>query len=430
MLRSMFSGVSGLRSHQTMMDVTGNNIANVNTTGYKSSRVVFADTLSQLNRAAGAPQNGNGGVNPSQVGLGVRVQGIQQNFQQGSAQSTGKATDLMLDGDGLFVVQNGNQVAYTRSGAFSLDSTGALTTPEGAYVQGWRADARGNIDVNAPTTQIIIPSDTVMPAQESNVATLKGNIDKTGKPVLNTDNTTFSGPEVSTSFELYDGQGNKTLVTARYKNVGVSDTAASAEAYQPTDDWRISFTWKDASGATVTSPTTATIKFGPDGKVVAGSPPPATFDFGGKQIDFNMSTVTGFTSINGASTLSSNADGAPIGSLTSFDFGADGIVTGTYSNGFKRPLAQVAVATFNNYGGMQKLGGSLLTTTPNSGAPNVGVPGIGGRGALLAGQVEMSNVDLSTEFTNLILAQRGFQANSRIISASDEILQDLVNLKR
>ena len=140
MLRSLFSGISGLRAHQQMMDVTGNNIANVNTTGYKSSQVVFQDTLSQMVNAAGAPQNGQGGTNPAQVGLGVRAASVNANFSQGAAQTTGKSGDMMIQGDGFFVTKSGGETLYTRAGSFTFDANGSLTTPNGQIVQGWTAD--------------------------------------------------------------------------------------------------------------------------------------------------------------------------------------------------------------------------------------------------------------------------------------------------
>src|SRR6185437_8280574 len=153
MLRSLFSGISGLRAHQQMMDVTGNNIANVNTAGYKSSQSIFEDTLSQMMKSAGAPQAGNGGTNPAQVGLGVRSAGISTNFSQGATQATGKTTDLMINGDGFFVVRNGAENLYTRAGSFSFDANGSLVNPDGMTVQGWNA-TNGVINTNASPTDI------------------------------------------------------------------------------------------------------------------------------------------------------------------------------------------------------------------------------------------------------------------------------------
>ena len=151
MLRSLFSGISGLRAHQQMMDVTGNNIANVNTTGYKSSQTVFQDTLSQMVNAAGAPQNGAGGTNPAQVGLGVRTASINANFSQGAAQTTGKSGDMMIQGDGFFIVKSGGESLYTRAGSFTFDANGSLTTPNGQIVQGWSADADGEVNTAGRT---------------------------------------------------------------------------------------------------------------------------------------------------------------------------------------------------------------------------------------------------------------------------------------
>ncbi|NIZ92313.1 flagellar hook protein FlgE [Kineosporiaceae bacterium B12] len=430
MLRSMFSGVSGLRSHQTMMDVVGNNIANVNTTGYKSSTVVFADTLSQLTKAAGAPQNDNGGTNPSQVGLGVRVNTIAQNFQQGSAQSTGKATDLMLNGDGMFVVKQGENTMYTRAGAFSLDKDGYLTTPEGAYVQGWQADNGGTINVNQPTGQLRIPADSVMPAEPTAASFVKGNLDNSADPVKDLTGT-WKTPAVTTAFDSYDAQGTRTRITVSFINTGPGSTASAAEAKSAaTDEWTVGYSWVDAAGATQTADG-GTISFDPAANYaidVSAAPNPVALSNGQATV-VDLTSLTGLVG-NGKSNLSATADGAAIGTLESFTFGADGILSGSYSNGLKRNLGQVAVATFNNYAGLQKAGGSLFNVSVNSGTPNVGIPGAAGRGTLGAGQLEMSNVDLSTEFTNLILAQRGFQANSKIITASDEILQDVINIKR
>ena len=278
MLRSMYSGVSGLRTHQTMMDVVGNNIANVNTAGFKASTTVFQDVLSQTLQGAaapGVPAGTTGGTNPAQVGLGVQLAGISTNTSQGSSQLTGRATDLAVQGDGYFAIQQNGEELYTRAGSFNIDATGQLTTASGGLV-----------------------------------------------------------------------------------------------------------------------------------RAVPGSP---------------GATAGGFIQV-------------PMdGSIESFSIGPDGNVSGVRADGTgMQDLGQVALATFPNPGGLEKVGGSLLRVSQNSGAVilGAGAPGTNGRGTLAVGVLEMSNVDLAQEFTNLIVAQRGFQANSRIISASDELLQDLVNLKR
>jgi flagellar hook protein FlgE len=284
MLRSLFSGISGLRVNQTMLDVTGNNIANANTIGFKSSSTVFQDTLSQMLTGASGANDGRGGTNPTQVGLGVQLAATQTNFTQGSTQTTGRATDLMIQGDGFFVTRKGNENLYTRAGSFTFDETGALVTPTGNRVQGYLLDGTG-----APTG---------------------GLIDVT----LSTDNAV---PAVPAGVEL-----------------------------------------------------------------------------------------------------------------VSYNIGSDGKLRGVFDDGVQRELAQLAVADFNNPMGLEKVGETSFRESANSGVPQVGVAGQGRRGTLIGGAVEMSNVDLAAEFTNLILAQRGFQASSRVITTSDEVLQELVNIKR
>jgi len=421
MLRSMFSGVSGLRAHQTMMDVVGNNIANVNTIGYKESTVVFGDTLSQLTQSAAAPQNGVGGTNPSQVGLGVRVNAIANNFAQGSAQSTGKSTDMMIQGDGFFVVKQGEQSLYTRAGAFSLDTDGNLVTPDGGYVQGWAASTRGDVNTNAPTGQLNIPVGKIMPSLPTSVGTVGGNLN----PSKTTDNAvppvTTNDGLATTTFTTYDKLGTKGTITAQLTQN--PDVAQSGK-------WSVVF--KDSTGATITPATGGGDLTFVDGKLTttgANAKPTVTLT-DGTTVTVDLSSLTAYSDASGKSALTQASDGAPVGTLTAFTLNPDGTITGAFSNGMKQTLGQLAMATFNNPEGLEKAGGTLFTVTTNSGGAQIGTAQTGGRGKLLSGQLEMSNVDLSTEFTNLILAQRGFQANSKIISTSDEILQEVVNLKR
>jgi flagellar hook protein FlgE len=396
MLRSLFAGISGLRSHQTMMDVTGNNIANVNTTGYKSSTTVFQDTLSQLLKGAGAPVGGIAGTNPAQVGLGVRVAAITSNFTQGSAQTTGRSTDLMIQGDGFFVVQNGGENLFTRAGAFSFDTDGRLTSPEGARVQGWSANA-GVIDTNAPSGDIQLPVGAVLPPVATTAATLAGNLPSDAA----------LGTVVRSSIKIYDAAGTPTDmdVTATLGAGGVWALSSSVGALSPAT---LSF-----SGAGAT-PSVASVSF--------------TATVGGQVVALDTSKLTGFAGQNTLAAISQN--GSAMGTLQAFTMSPDGTLIGVFSNGLKSPLAQVALANFNNPPGLEKVGGSMYRTTVNSGTEQLGTAGSAGRGLLTSGALEMSNVDLAAEFTNLIVAQRGFQANSRVITTSDQILEDLVNLKR
>ncbi|HEV7535737.1 MAG TPA: flagellar hook-basal body complex protein, partial [Acidimicrobiia bacterium] len=200
MLRSMFSGVSGLRSHQTMMDVIGNNIANVNTVGYKSASVVFQDLLSQTIRGAGVPDqsaNGAGGTNPAQVGLGVKIAGITNNFTQGASQLTGRSTDLSIQGDGFFIVREGGQQLYTRAGSLNFDALGRLTSADGSVLQGWTADATGVINPNAAV------GDVSMPLGQSTAPSMTGNVKVGG----NLPSDAAVGTQIVTSLTVYDVQG-------------------------------------------------------------------------------------------------------------------------------------------------------------------------------------------------------------------------------
>ncbi|NLE71623.1 MAG: flagellar hook protein FlgE, partial [Actinomycetales bacterium] len=390
MLRSLFSGISGLRAHQTMLDVTGNNIANVNTTGFKASQVQFQDTLSQVLTNAGAAQNGVGGTNPAQVGLGVRVAGITTNFQQGAAQLTNRSTDMMISGDGFFVVRKGNEQMYTRAGAFDFDASGQLVTPDGGLVQGWAADAAGNIDVNGPLVDLRLPIATLMGAAATTQATFEGNLpaDAEVGTVLNRD------------VDVYAADGTVSTLSLAFTR-----TAAG---------------W-DVTGTLGAASTTVAMTFDADGTLTGGG----TLAVGGITVD--MSTLTGFAGLT--TVEASGQNGRAAGTLQSFTINADGTLLGSFSNGLKQALGRVALSTFTNPAGLEKAGGSLYRTTVNSGDPQIGAAGTGGRGELTGGALEMSNVDLSAEFTNLIIAQRGFQANSRVITTSDELLQELVNLK-
>lgn len=298
MLRSLFTGVSGLRTHQTMLDVTGNNIANVNTSGFKSSQTQFVDTLSQLIQGASAPtppadvRANSGGTNPAQVGLGVKLAGISTNFGQGSTQLTGRQTDIMLSGNGFFVVQEGDQQFYTRAGSYSWDAERTLVAPNGSKVLG-------------------VPVDPV-----------------TGVPTAT--------PDAAGNF-------------------AAADLA------------------------------------------------PIILN--------NESTPAG-------------------GKLQAFEIGPDGTVTAIYDNATKEAVAKIAVTAFANDAGLMKRGNSLYVPSQNSGDPEINVAGVGIRGRITAGALEMSNVDLAQEFTNMIISQRGLQANSKTITTSDEVLQELIRLKR
>lgn len=390
MLRSLYSGISGLRAHQTMLDVTGNNIANVNTTAFKSSATQFQDTLSQLTSGAGVPQAGTGGTNPAQVGLGVLVAGISTNFTQGAAQTTGRPTDMMISGDGFFVTSLGGQQLFTRAGSFDPDALGRLVSPDGAIVQGWNA-VNGQIRQGGALENVTLPLDAVSPAKATTSATLSGNL-----PINAED-----GTSLVRDVPVYDAEGAKSDLTLTF-----TKTAAG---------------W-DVSGAVGTgAPSTGSLTFAGGALTGGGS-----LTVNGITVD--MSKLTGFA--DSSTVAFSGQDGSAAGTLESFTLSKDGTLIGLFSNGSKQTIARIALATFVNPGGLEKAGGSSYRQTVNSGDAQVGGPGDGGLGTVAGGMLEMSNVDLSQEFTNLIVAQRGFQANARIITTSDEVLQELTNLKR
>jgi flagellar hook protein FlgE len=387
MLRSLFSSISGMRANQMMMDVVGNNIANVNTIGYKTSSALFEDTLSQMLQGASAPQNRLGGSNPAQVGLGVRLAGITTSFTQGAAESTGRSTDLMLQGDGFFVVNKGGADTYTRNGSFGFDAAGNLVNVDGGMVQGWTA-LNGNVDTKGPLSKITLPLGTTVPPVTTTVASYVGNLPS----------DVAVGSVRTAKLDVYDSQGNARSLSATYTKVDATHWGVSL------DDG-------------VNAPVTGTLDFTgtPTGTQAAA----LTLNYGG---------VTGYASMDTIAADTQNGQSA--GTLQAFAIGQDGTLSGVFSNGVKEVLAQIAVATFNNPNGLTKDGDSTYGSTINSGLAQIGTAGSGSRGAISAGVLEMSNVDLAQEFSNLIIAQRGFQANSRVITASDEILQDLVNIKR
>lgn len=413
MLRSMFSAISGLKAHQTKMDVTGNNIANVNTVGYKSSSTVFQDTLSQVVRAGGAPAAERGGTNPAQVGLGVKLAAITTNWTNGAAQSTGRSTDFMIEGDGFFVTRgSGAEQLYTRAGSFDFDATGRLVTPDGSILQGWIAEPDGTINPNGPIEDLSVPYGATVPPTATRTSTVEGNLDSAAT----------TGAFVQTPVRMFDQMGVRQEVTYTFTKAAAANT------------WTLTVANGGGALPLTNADGTAfdgTVTFGTDGVMTAPTGgirfTPGTPSWPGT-VDVDLSAIDQFG--GKSEVVPSDVDGYAMGTLQGFSLSNDGTITGTYSNGLRQNLGQLAMASFNNPSGLEKAGNSSFRVAQNSGEPMVGVAGTGGRGVLSSGALEMSNVDLSEEFTSLIVAQRGFQANSRVITASDELLQDLVNLKR
>ncbi len=408
MMRSMFAGVSGLRSHQTMMDVVGHNIANVNTPGFKASQVTFQEALAQIVRGASGSGGERGGINAVPVGLGTQVASIDGVFTQGASQVTGRATDLAVQGEGFFVLDQGGQQFFTRAGAFNFDEVGTLVAAGGLKVLGWVADAQGNVNTDAAIGQITLPVSQVIEPEPTGFVDIGGNL-SSDDPV---------GAVQTTSVTVFDSLGNPVDLVASFEKTGSNSWSVTATA-----DGNALTT----SPAALTFDTTGTLTSAGTISLSGYTPPgadPLAFDL---RLDGDAPLVQ----FGGNSTAEVLAqDGNAIGFLRSFAFADDGTITGQFSNGNTKVMGQVATAVFNNPGGLTRVGNSNFAASVNSGEAIVGSPGSGNRGLVSAGTLEMSNVDLALEFTNLIIAQRGFQANSRIITASDELLGDLVNLKR
>ncbi|MEZ5245780.1 MAG: flagellar hook protein FlgE [Acidimicrobiales bacterium] len=411
----MFSAISGLRSHRTMLDVVGNNIANVNTAGFKGSSVVFQDILSQTiqGAGAGAPTADIGGTNPSQIGLGVAVGRVSTNFAQGALQRTDRDLDYAIRGDGFFTIQNAGEQLFTRAGSLSLDANGRLVTGTGGLVQGWSADAAGNINTNAPIDNISVPVGDLIPPTPTTDVSLTGNL-PTGDPI---------GKAYTTSVEVFDTQGQATLASFTF-----TKTAA--------DEWTVTGAYGDPASPTAFTVTDSVLAFDASGVLTA--PADLNMNVAAGQIpgveaftvslDHSGGRVSQFGGVGTVAVTAQN--GSAAGSLQAMSVSQEGVLIGSYSNGRNRAIAQFSLSVFANPEGLEKVGESNFRASVNSGVAQLNVAGVGGRGLISSGTLEMSNVDLASEFTNLIVAQRGFQANSRVVTASDELLSDIVNLKR
>ena len=413
MIRSMSSALSGMRAHQAMLDVVGNNISNVSTTGFKSSAAVFEDVLTQVSAGAGAPATEAGGTNPAQIGLGVRVAGIAQSMTQGALQRTGRAGDMSIQGDGFFVLSQNGAETYTRGGNFTIDALGRLATIDGALVQGWQAGATGVINANLPVGGIVVRVGDQLPPNQTTALRLGGNI-SSDAAVAST---------IQSAVSVFDQQGNEVLLQLTFTKTAANAWTATAtygalSTPVALTDGALTF---DGTGE-LTAPLDHNINIA--GGVIPGFVDPIEIDLGATGEAGRVTQYAGRKSL-----VVTEQDGFASGVLQSYAVSPDGKLVGTYSNGRTQNIAQVALTVFANPEGLERIGG-VWRQTANSGLPQIGVPNGGGRGQINPSTLELSNVDLAQEFTNLIVAQRGFQANSRVITSSDELLQEIVNLKR
>ena len=453
MMRSLYSGVAGLKTHQTRMDVIGNNIANVNTTAYKSQSMTFSDLMYQTTQAASGanPTTGVGGTNARQIGLGAKTSAIKTAITtQGASQTTNDPFDIMITGDSFFIVNNGQNNYFTRDGSFYVDGAGNLAmTSTGYNVMGWQVDPNDASAIKQDTVsalRVMTTENMTYPPEATKSARISGIIDK------NDTNVNATAGKIM-NLEFYDNQGYKytaklsvhstttdgsftvqldDILDSKGKTVLADKSKASLQQNNAdVKDPVLEFDLKNGSFKNV----------GTAGAQTAASTLTLHFDTGTfpsfTDITIDFSKCSNLNN-NGSSTVSpirgdakGNGAGRKVGEMSGIEIQKDGMIYANYDNGCSRLLGQIAVATFANASGLAKEGDNLYSATQNSGDfDGIGTDITTGGGYMNTGVLEMSNVDLSSEFTEMITTQRGFQANSRIITVSDTLLEELTNLKR
>jgi flagellar hook protein FlgE len=406
------------------MDVISNNVSNVNTIGFKRSSTVFSTVLSQQMQGATAAndEGGKGGTNASVVGLGANVAAVSQVMTNGSAERTDAANDVMIDGDGFFVVSDATGYYFTRAGAFSIDAEGNLVDTNGYKVCGWTTKDDGTIvQGKAEGLNLYEGTKSYVAPKATTEITFSGN--------LNAD----QNPNQVNTISFYDSIGNLYTVDCYFTYNTESNqwdfTMSNTATVNNTDTVElngldamgtVSLTYQDGIiTGDVTSLTLTELDFAGE------SPYNSTFS---PEIVIDFSDTTQF---NSTPDITAVADGYKAGELSGYSIGKDGIITGTYTNGMSKTLGQIVVANFVNPAGLESLGNNVFAQTVNSGTfDGIGVSVEANGSSFISGALEMSNVDIAFEFTEMITTERGFQANSRIITTSDEMLQELVNLKR
>lgn len=412
---ALYSGVSGLNTNSAAMTVIGNNLANTNTLGFKGSRTVFSDLLSST-------INGSGGT--SQVGRGVNVSKVDNIFSQGTFESTESGLDVAIEGDGFFMVSEvgDDSVQYTRAGAFRFDENGYLINPEGFRVQGKPFDVNGDLVAGDPE-DIQIANTGLIAGNPTDEMTLTTNLDAAAVilPAFDyQDPATFN---YSSSTQVFDSLGEPHLLTTYFRK-------------DSPNTWEWFWSAEDIAGNPIpAAPNTlaGTITFNPDGTLNTGGGPnttPAINWANGSDPAQTIDIVFNNTQFDSESTvISQEQNGYGAGNLTSVDIDGDGIVIASYSNGEQVRVASLVLAKFNNPNGLDLIGNNLFQATETSGSPRIGLPG-SELGKVFTNSLEQSNVDMGAEFVRMITVQRGFQANSKIITTVDELLGELINLKR
>jgi flagellar hook protein FlgE len=403
------TALSGLNANSTAINIVGNDLANLNTIGFKGSEVSFQDLLSQ-----------SLGGSSSQVGLGVGPVTAVPQYTQGSIQSTGGPTDAAIEGDGFFVVNDSNnQTLYTRDGSFQLNATGDLVTASGDTVQGWSA-TNGNVNTNGPVGNITVPLGANIPATATTTMSLDLNLNASSAT-----GATFTAP-----IQVYDSEGNSHSLTATFTNSGSNSWAYTVTI--PTADLQ--------SGGS-NSVATGTLTFDSSGNLLtpAASSDPQTVSITGladgasdMTIDWNLynsggdGTITQYAEASGVSGTTQN--GSAAGQISNVSLQNGGLLVADYSNGQQLTVGELALASISNPDSLLNVGNNNLHAAPDTATPAVGTANSGSRGQIVAGALESSTVDIAQEFTNLLTFQNSYQANSRVITTADELLQETVNL--
>jgi len=424
---SFYASLSGLSTSASNLSVIGNNLANLNTIGFKGSSGTFQDLFAASLGSQGTQGNGN----PIQIGLGTRLGGVTQNFGQGSYQSTSSVTDLAISGRGFFALQTKTGTrAYSRAGNFTVDKAGGLVDPNGNQVLGWNRSG-GTVSVTGTPSPVQIDlgstAGAAITTTMSAITNLNANatVPVVGPPAI-------AGSVYTTSMQVYDSLGathnliqtyTKTANTGEWSLTMSTDDAGATVDYNGTGS-PTTLVQFDSAGILTSQATNPTISISNWTNGAASQ----TIDWTIRSGTPSISSLTGYASDSTTSNSVQNGYGA--GTIQSLIVDQAGTITGVFSNGQMIPLAQVALAVFSNQNGLSKQGDNTWAETLASGSGNVGAANQGGRGAVLGGNLELSNVDVAEEFTKLIIAQRGYQANSRVVTTSDELLQETLNLKR
>lgn len=429
MIRSLRTGVSGLKVNQVRMDVIGNNIANVNTAAFKRSRVAFNELLGQRLLGLGRSSGGSG-INPASIGTGVAIGSVDQDWGQGTFEYTNVGTDLALSGDGYFIAKGGDGNVLTRAGNFTFNADGELVTAGGLPVQGWQYNPDGTLNTGQLQNIRLDLELNAAPKETANAGVggnLSANLEAAALDPA-ADPQPFDS-QITMSQVVYDGQGRAhTLVTTFQKTdtnewaVASAQLAGDANATPPVP----------ATDLTVSA---GTIAFDSDGNLTA--PEPATFDItgtfpntDGDDVDITLD-VADLTQYGGSTTATlSSQDGQAAGRLVGYGIDPSGTLSLNFSNGEQRNVSKIAIAQVNNPNGLEQRGENFYGVTAAAGDLLVGRAGQEVNTSVVAGALEASNVDLANEFTDMIVTQRGYQASARVITTSDELLQELVQLKR